>query len=270
MKVTPASLAIVFLSGTLAWAQGSGGSSGGSPGSSGSTSGSPSSSTTPEVVSPTSPRSQNPQTPPAPSDSTTVGRSPGTNPSDPQDLTNRSNPQDLTLPGANNPQDMTSGLAPNIPNIPAGSPNIPAGSMGTTDNQSRSGTGSKQIPTPLSRRRVEKQSKSSASVRGLPIIDVQKTCQTSGDVSGAAPDERASDACLSSERAARATIVKEWNEFLADDKASCLRPDVYLPSYVEWVTCLELRRDVRNLKQSTNSYNGRGSWIRNQRLSKWR
>jgi hypothetical protein len=46
------------------------------------------------------------QGPPAPSDLTTIGRAPGVNPSNPQDLTNRSNPQDLTLPGGNNPQDL--------------------------------------------------------------------------------------------------------------------------------------------------------------------
>ena len=31
---------------------------------------------------------------------------PGSNPSNPQDLTNRGNPQDMTLPGANNRQDL--------------------------------------------------------------------------------------------------------------------------------------------------------------------
>jgi hypothetical protein len=36
-----------------------------------------------------------------------IGRmAPGVNPSNPQDLTNRSNPQDMTLPGASNPQDL--------------------------------------------------------------------------------------------------------------------------------------------------------------------
>src|SRR4051794_36846875 len=110
MKITGAALAIVLMSGTLACAQSSGGSSGGSSGSSGSTSsssgstsssgntsGSPPSSTNSGVINPVLPRSPNPQTTPAPSDSTTVGRSPGTNPANPQDLTNRRNPQDLTL-----------------------------------------------------------------------------------------------------------------------------------------------------------------------------
>jgi hypothetical protein len=34
------------------------------------------------------------------------GYPPGVNPGNPQDLTHRSNPQDLTLPGASNPQDL--------------------------------------------------------------------------------------------------------------------------------------------------------------------
>src|SRR5215203_6121306 len=127
MKVTAAALAIVFMSGTMAYAQSGGGTSG-------SSSGSPSSSSTNSgVVNPVLPRSQNPQTAPAPSDSAPVGRSPGTNPANPQDLTNRSNPQDLTLPGANNPQDMTTGVGPNIPSISV----EPKGPM-PTGNQSRS------------------------------------------------------------------------------------------------------------------------------------
>lgn len=34
------------------------------------------------------------------------GYAPGVNPSNPQDLTNRSNPQSLTVPGGSNPQDL--------------------------------------------------------------------------------------------------------------------------------------------------------------------
>jgi hypothetical protein len=42
------------------------------------------------------------------------GYPPGVNPSNPNDLTNRSNPQDLTLPGASNPQDLV--RSPALPN----------------------------------------------------------------------------------------------------------------------------------------------------------
>jgi hypothetical protein len=36
----------------------------------------------------------------------TVGQAPGVNPSNPQDQLNRNNPQDLSKPGASNPQDL--------------------------------------------------------------------------------------------------------------------------------------------------------------------
>ena len=40
------------------------------------------------------------------------GYAPGVNPSNPQDMTNRSNPQNMTLPGASNPQDLVRPTAP--------------------------------------------------------------------------------------------------------------------------------------------------------------
>ncbi len=43
---------------------------------------------------------------PAPPVGATAGQAPGANPGNAQDLTNRSNPQDLTRPGAGNPQDL--------------------------------------------------------------------------------------------------------------------------------------------------------------------
>jgi hypothetical protein len=43
------------------------------------------------------------------------GYAPGVNPSNPQDLTNRSNPQSLTVPGASNPQDLV--RSPTLPRV---------------------------------------------------------------------------------------------------------------------------------------------------------
>jgi hypothetical protein len=37
---------------------------------------------------------------------TSAGVPPGVNPANPQDLTNRSNPQNMTLPSASNPQNL--------------------------------------------------------------------------------------------------------------------------------------------------------------------
>jgi hypothetical protein len=82
----------------------------------------------------------------------------------------------------------------------------------------------------------------------LPAIDIRNTCRTSSYISGAASDKGVYDACLSSEQTARESIVKQWKQFPDIERAACIRPGVYLPSYVEWLTCLELQRDVRNLE----------------------
>jgi hypothetical protein len=78
-----AAMAIFLLSGGLALAQTNRGGTGPSTGSS--------------TTSPS-----NPTMAPAPN----VGLTPGVNPSNSQDLTNRGNPQDLTRPGGSNPQDL--------------------------------------------------------------------------------------------------------------------------------------------------------------------
>ena len=87
MKRLHAAMAILLLSGGLTLAQGVGGATGPSTGASGITS-----------------VPANPNISPQPW--ATAGVPPGVNPSNPQDLTYRSNPQDLTLPGASNPQDL--------------------------------------------------------------------------------------------------------------------------------------------------------------------
>jgi hypothetical protein len=50
--------------------------------------------------------STNPSGTPSSSNGAAVGQGPGTNPNNLQDQTNRSNPQDLSKPGGNNPQDL--------------------------------------------------------------------------------------------------------------------------------------------------------------------
>ena len=107
MKRLCATAAVLCLSGGLALAQSTGGTS--------SPSASPGSSTTGPANPGPSPATPGLSNPPAPSDSSTTGRAPGVNPANSQDQINRGNPQDLTRPGASNPQDMKpSGPTPNI------------------------------------------------------------------------------------------------------------------------------------------------------------
>ena len=88
---------------------------------------------------------------------------------------------------------------------------------------------------------------------GIPTIDVNSTCRVAAGAMvkliGGTTTENALSACLSSEQSARELLVKGWSTFSASDRQQCVRPDVYLPSYVEWITCLEMERDVRKMRQ---------------------
>jgi hypothetical protein len=86
----------------------------------------------------------------------------------------------------------------------------------------------------------------------MPSIDIQQTCRMAADAMisllGGSTARNDFDICLSSEQAAREQLSKDWADFSAADKAQCLQPRVYLPSYVEWQTCMQMERDVRTLR----------------------
>jgi hypothetical protein len=99
------------------------------------------------------------------------------------------------------------------------------------------------------RRTVETPRKASAPPAGMPAINIRKTCQISADALGRSRDQTIADACIKSEQGARDAIVKQWREFLTVERTLCVNSNVYMPSYVEWLTCLEMQRDVRKLKR---------------------
>ena len=57
---------------------------------------------------------------------------------------------------------------------------------------------------------------------------------------GGSSMERDIEVCLSSENGARDQLVKDWATYSGTDRERCIRTAVYLPSYVEWLTCLEI------------------------------
>lgn len=91
-----------------------------------------------------------------------------------------------------------------------------------------------------------------AKDRGIPNIDLEKLCRAAesavGDIYGTATVNDF-DSCMSDEKEARAQLVKDWATYPASDKELCVQPMDYLPSYVEWLTCVEMQRDVRKMKK---------------------
>jgi hypothetical protein len=87
--------------------------------------------------------------------------------------------------------------------------------------------------------------------REVPVVGIQATCQAAAGVMvsllGGSTTDQDVKGCLDSEQKARDQIVKDLSTYSSVDKARCMRTNVYLPSYVEWLTCLEMERDVRKM-----------------------
>jgi hypothetical protein len=61
------------------------------------------------------------------------------------------------------------------------------------------------------------------------------------------------DECMKAEQADRETMIKEWSTFSSDDRTHCINEATMggSSSYTDLLTCLEMARDVRQLKSET-------------------
>jgi hypothetical protein len=85
----------------------------------------------------------------------------------------------------------------------------------------------------------------------VPTVDIRNTCKIAAgamvQLMGSTSMDRDIEICLGSEQSARDQLVKDWDTYSSRDRERCVRTGVYLPSYVEWLTCLEMERDVRKM-----------------------
>ena len=106
----------------------------------------------------------------------------------------------------------------------------------------------------------------SAAASGVATVDIAITCQTSAkalvEIFGA-ESRQTFESCMTSENDARAQIVKNWSSFAAGARQRCVNTTGYMPSYVEWLTCLEMEQQVNEMrkKAATNpaTTEGRGA-----------
>jgi hypothetical protein len=86
----------------------------------------------------------------------------------------------------------------------------------------------------------------------IPHINIEETCRAAAramvGLMGGSTTEHDRNVCLESEQKAREQIIKDQATYSSADKRQCMRTGVYLPSYVEWLTCLEMERDVRKMR----------------------
>ena len=89
-----------------------------------------------------------------------------------------------------------------------------------------------------------------AAEDSFPNLDTQKHCRARAQAIGQTMGDRqvtsqTFDSCMNSERQARAALVAAWKDIPQSYKTLCVKPDVYSPSYEEWISCLELNIDVK-------------------------
>ena len=76
---------------------------------------------------------------------------------------------------------------------------------------------------------------------GLPNVSPERICKNAGASVVAEDKSRAFDACVIDERNALATLKGEWASLSSDIRATCGAVIGGLPSYVDILTCVELR-----------------------------
>ena len=91
---------------------------------------------------------------------------------------------------------------------------------------------------------------SRARAGGPPTLQVAPSCDAAG--SGAVMLGRNKEACLADETTAQDTLKQNWSKYAASDKSDCVSmvKTGGPASYVELLSCVEILRDARNIRNA--------------------
>jgi hypothetical protein len=93
-----------------------------------------------------------------------------------------------------------------------------------------------------------------AAAETVPQLNVEQVCEGIAQQGGVTFHDPAiaqeKKNCLDSEQSTRDELVKQWSTFMPADKTSCVNESRMggESSYTELLTCLEMARDVRVLR----------------------
>jgi hypothetical protein len=96
----------------------------------------------------------------------------------------------------------------------------------------------------------------------VPVLNVGQVCRGIAQQGGATFHDPAiakeTKDCIESEQATRDQLVKEWSSFSVADKNACVRESTTggESSYTELLTCLEMARDVRTMRNGSTDAPG--------------
>jgi len=88
-----------------------------------------------------------------------------------------------------------------------------------------------------------------AAADGVPKFDVRPSCEGAARANYMAQGNERLESCIASEHSTRDQLDKSWASFPADDRSNCVAAmHNFNPTYTELATCLEMKRDLRNMK----------------------
>jgi hypothetical protein len=82
----------------------------------------------------------------------------------------------------------------------------------------------------------------------IPAFNVEPHCRTIAKRTGVSQDL---EVCMRQEQDAKDQLGKQWAQFTSGDKSHCLQLSTLGgdPTYTELLTCLELERDARKVRE---------------------
>jgi hypothetical protein len=100
-------------------------------------------------------------------------------------------------------------------------------------------------PTDASARRTR-----AAVSNSVPSWDVTASCRGASSFAISVTASERLTSCLASEQRTREQLNKDWSTYRAEDRVGCVKSLTFSPTYTELVTCLEMRRDVKKLRDA--------------------
>jgi hypothetical protein len=87
------------------------------------------------------------------------------------------------------------------------------------------------------------------ATNSVPNFDVERSCRTAAAVAGL--PGRDSGACQCDEYGARSTLQNDWTQYSSAQRSRCtgLVTTGGAPSYVELLTCLEMEKQAKELRE---------------------
>jgi len=86
---------------------------------------------------------------------------------------------------------------------------------------------------------------------GPPKANIEATCRTSErEIRKLFGDTTAVnfESCMKQQDEAFEKLRVGWETYPPGDRSRCVQTRGYMPSYVEWLTCLETERDLRRIR----------------------